>query len=82
MAERMGFEPMCLLGKRFSRPPRYDRFDTSPCLIPDYSIIRAQECQHLIVKYFYFYKDIFLLLKWLKKGYNERKRLTFMRIFW
>ena len=31
MAERMGFEPMCLLGKRFSRPPRYDHFDTSPC---------------------------------------------------
>ena len=30
VAERMGFEPMCLLGKRFSRPPRYDRFDTSP----------------------------------------------------
>ena len=27
MAERMGFEPMCLLGKRFSRPPRCDRFD-------------------------------------------------------
>ena len=26
----MGFEPMCLVGKRFSRPPRYDRFDTSP----------------------------------------------------
>ena len=31
MAERKGFEPLCLLGKRFSRPPRYDRFDTSPC---------------------------------------------------
>ena len=30
MAERMGFEPMWLLAKRFSRPPRYDRFDTSP----------------------------------------------------
>ena len=21
---------LCLLGKRFSRPPRYDRFDTAP----------------------------------------------------
>ena len=50
----MGFEPMCLLGKRFSRPPRYDRFDTSPCLILDYPIIRAQECQHQIIKYFHF----------------------------
>jgi hypothetical protein len=30
LAERMGFEPMRLLGKRFSRPPRYDHFDTSP----------------------------------------------------
>ena len=30
MAERKGFEPLCLLGKRFSRPPRYDHFDTSP----------------------------------------------------
>ena len=33
MAERMGFEPMWLLAKRFSRPPRYDRFDTSPYLL-------------------------------------------------
>ena len=33
MAEPVGFEPTCLLGKRFSRPPRYDRFDTAPCLV-------------------------------------------------
>ena len=32
MAEPVGFEPTCLLGKRFSRPPRYDRFDTAPLL--------------------------------------------------
>ena len=32
LAERKGFEPLCLVGKRFSRPPRYDRFDTSPWL--------------------------------------------------
>ena len=30
VAETQGFEPWCLLGKRFSRPPRYDHFDTSP----------------------------------------------------
>ena len=30
VAEPVGFEPTCLLGKRFSRPPRYDRFDTAP----------------------------------------------------
>ena len=30
LAERKGFEPLRLLGKRFSRPPRYDHFDTSP----------------------------------------------------
>ena len=30
MAEPQGFEPWCLLGKRFSRPPRYDHFDTAP----------------------------------------------------
>ena len=30
LAEEKGFEPLCLLGKRFSRPPRYDHFDTSP----------------------------------------------------
>ena len=30
LAERKGFEPLWLLTKRFSRPPRYDRFDTSP----------------------------------------------------
>ena len=59
----MGFEPMCLLGKRFSRPPRYDRFDTSPYLIPDYSIIPVRECQHQIIKYFHFTKllNIFIL---------------------
>ena len=36
MAETVGFEPTCLLGKRFSRPPRYDHFDTSPYI---YSIL-------------------------------------------
>ena len=30
LAEVKGFEPLCLLGKRFSRPPRYDRFDKLP----------------------------------------------------
>ena len=30
LAEEKGFEPLCLLGKRFSRPPRYDHFDTPP----------------------------------------------------
>ena len=30
MAEGVGFEPTCLRGKRFSRPPRYDRFDNPP----------------------------------------------------
>ena len=33
MAQEEGFEPPCLLGKRFSRPPRCDRFD-----IPAYFI--------------------------------------------
>ena len=32
MAERKGFEPLCLVGKRFSRPPRYDHFDNPPRL--------------------------------------------------
>ena len=36
LAEEEGFEPPCLLGKRFSRPPRYDRFD-----IPAYNINTA-----------------------------------------
>mgnify|MGYP006933240623 CR=1 FL=1 len=30
MAERKGFETLWVAPKRFSRPPRYDRFDTSP----------------------------------------------------
>ena len=30
VAEDEGFEPPCLLGKRFSRPPRCDRFDNPP----------------------------------------------------
>ena len=30
MAERVGFEPTWAEPKRFSRPPRYDRFDISP----------------------------------------------------
>ena len=34
MAQEEGFEPPCLLGKRFSRPPRCDRFD-----IPAYEIL-------------------------------------------
>ena len=32
LAQEEGFEPPCLLGKRFSRPPRYDRFDNPPRL--------------------------------------------------
>ena len=28
LAQGEGFEPSWLLAKRFSRPPRYDRFDT------------------------------------------------------
>ena len=50
MAERMGFEPMCLLGKRFSRPPRYDRFDTSP-----YSVDRIILSQPIL------YVNVFLI---------------------
>ncbi len=49
MAERMGFEPMWLLAKRFSRPPRYDRFDTSPYLL-EYIIIRIFRCQDFFTK--------------------------------
>ena len=30
LAEGEGFEPLRLLGKRFSRPPRYDHFDKLP----------------------------------------------------
>ena len=30
LAEAKGFEPLRLLGKRFSRPPRYDHFDKLP----------------------------------------------------
>ncbi len=48
MAERMGFEPMWLLAKRFSRPPRYDRFDTSPYLLK-YNIIADGSCQEISV---------------------------------
>ena len=50
LAERMGFEPMCLLGKRFSRPPRYDRFDTSP-----YSVDRIILSQPIL------YVNVFLI---------------------
>ena len=49
LAERMGFEPMWLLAKRFSRPPRYDRFDTSPYLL-EYIIIRIFCCQDFFIK--------------------------------
>ena len=37
MAQEEGFEPPCLLGKRFSRPPRCDRFD-----IPAYHNARCR----------------------------------------
>ena len=30
LAVAKGFEPLRLLGKRFSRPPRYDHFDKLP----------------------------------------------------
>lgn len=48
VAERMGFEPMWLLAKRFSRPPRYDRFDTSPYRL-EYNITAFCGCQELII---------------------------------
>ena len=37
LAQEEGFEPPCLLGKRFSRPPRCDRFD-----IPAYHNARCR----------------------------------------
>ena len=35
--ERRGWDsnPCALADKRFSRPPRYDHFDTSPCFAPE-----------------------------------------------
>ena len=35
LLERRGWDsnPRALADKRFSRPPRYDHFDTSPCLV-------------------------------------------------
>ncbi len=35
--EKVGFEPTCPeRDKLISSQPRYDHFDTSPCVVPDY----------------------------------------------
>ena len=41
LAQEEGFEPPCLLGKRFSRPPRYDHFDIPAYLIVYISYVRT-----------------------------------------
>ena len=54
-AKRRGWDsnPCALADKRFSRPPRYDHFDTSPnCLLTSehaYLIINSITCQYLIL---------------------------------
>ena len=65
MAQEEGFEPPCLLGKRFSRPPRCDRFDipayhNARCRImisressakPKYSYHNAKLCYYSSIKF-------------------------------
>ena len=58
--QRRGWDsnPRALADKRFSRPPRYDHFDTSPgsfCAFPlgqrkDYSSKKEFQCQQLFCK--------------------------------
>ncbi len=52
--------PRALADKRFSRPPRYDHFDTSPCRAPlaqrnDYSSKSIWQCQHF---FYIFYNSL------------------------
>ena len=44
LAQGEGFEPSWLLAKRFSRPPRYDRFDT-PAYINALLSLRIYVCR-------------------------------------
>ena len=56
LAEEKGFEPLCLLGKRFSRPPRYDHFD----IPPNVQIIISLFCDSVKMLCFLFKKLFFV----------------------
>ena len=62
--QRRGWDsnPCALSDKRFSRPPRYDHFDTSPCRAlfalaqrKNYSSKTISKCQHFFSKFFIFF---------------------------
>ena len=52
LAQGEGFEPSWLLAKRFSRPPRYDRFDTPANIYASLSlrIYICRECIEVALK--------------------------------
>ncbi len=89
----MGFEPMWLLAKRFSRPPRYDRFDTSPYLL-EYSITGIYGCQYFFKKESRFNTKTALIVSSAKtkppvlpgeiKSFSENKtaELDARRLYW
>ena len=67
LAQEEGFEPPCLLGKRFSRPPRYDRFD-----IPAYnSVIYYTIIRSLIS----IGSQIYLRIRFAYSTYSRQARL-------
>ena len=62
--KRRGWDsnPCALSDKRFSRPPRYDRFDTSPCISHRdnwYYISGFLSCQPLFSSFFNFFRSLF-----------------------
>ena len=65
--KRRGWDsnPRALSDKRFSRPPRYDRFDTSPCISHRdnwYYISGFPFCQPLFSSFFNFFRSLFFIL--------------------
>ena len=84
--ERRGWDsnPRALADKRFSRPPRYDHFDTSPCIhfcaaSLATRCILAQGftfCQHFFwnfFKYFYFAFHFYFFLSHKPPGIPKNK---------
>ena len=83
-AERRGWDsnPRALADKRFSRPPRYDHFDTSPanlshrlCQRKMYITIIVLSCQYTFTSFFLF----FLVFPKFPILYNDIRNF---KVFW
>ena len=83
-SKRRGWDsnPRALADKRFSRPPRYDLFDTSPNVTLEYDIIIIFLCQYFFIFCFFVtYLSDFYIVSFLLFNVNTFFNFFYIFIF-